>query len=239
MVKRSKTTVLELAPIIMLCLVLFLYFLGELLFPEVKQSGVTDLFIKGGLIGAVLMFVFVYLEGGKQLKHTIITSTYKKTNIILLTGFLIGGFLLGLASNKMGLLTINYSVIPELTLSVEPVLGAYRYILNAPIEDALFILLPSALLNLMSSIFKIVKNPFQHSLGAFILTGTLATVPHRAARGGEMWMHNLFGAIDPSVFIVFGLLGLIAKEYGIFTADALHIGINSGVATAMTYAVVG
>ncbi|MEA3462007.1 MAG: hypothetical protein U9R49_09015 [Bacteroidota bacterium] len=61
----------------------------------------------------------------------------------------------------------------------------------------------------------------------------------RTPIGCDAWWLCLEDAFDFGTFIVFGVFGIVALEFGFFAADALHIGLNMGLVTSSLYTVVG
>jgi len=244
--KKKNIELLRIAvfPTLFVAVLLF-WFLGDLLFPELKTTGTSDIFLKAGFVAAfvIMIIIIIYTKFPKQKFVDIIVKTWERTTVRNVSMGLIGGFVLGALANAQNFSIGQYSVIPLFTAATAPLLGVYSYILNAPIEDVLFIATPRLFIGVLAATRIIKFDPFvgsdiERRIAVFTLTGALAMIAHAVSRGGANWMLDPLSAMDPGVFLFFGLLGLIAKEYGFFTADALHMGVNAGlVTTAFTIVV--
>ena len=217
-------------------LLLLAWFLADLLFPEFKTTGTGDIFLKGGYVAAfvIVLALIVYTKFPKEKFLDVITGTWERTTVrnILLAFF--GSLIIGALANAQGASIGQYSVIPLFTAATAPFLGVFSYMLNAPIEDVLFIATPWLVVGILARVNVIKFDPFKGSdieryIAVFLLTGTVATIAHLVSRGGTMWFLNPLAAADPGVFIIFASLGLIAKEYGMIVADAAHMGLNAGL----------
>lgn len=224
---------------------LLAWFLADLLFPEFKSTGTGDIFLKGGYVAAfvIVLALIVYTKFPKEKFMDVVTGTWERTTVRnLIIGFF-GAMLIGALANTQGASIGQYSVIPIFTAATAPFLGVFSYMLNAPIEDVLFIATPWLVVGILARTNVIKFDPFKGSnieryIAVFLLTGTVATIAHLVSRGGTMWFLDVFSAVDPGVFIVFASLGLIAKEYGMLVADVVHMGLNAGlVLTAFTVVV--
>ena len=229
-----------------------MWWLGLTLFPDLLGDQAV-LFLTGGTVAGSLIIYFIFIEKGatgKSLHGRIITGTYKRTveNKFVIVGFFVGGFILGTLSGEIhgqpaSILVQEYSVFPFFAVATKPIIGFYSYALNAPIEDFIFILAPlGAIITLDNLKLLPFKDEMAKRILIFASIGLLATVAHMEARtpvGCDAWYTCIPQAFDFSTFIVFGTLGIVAKEFGFFAADALHIGLNGGLVTSTLYTVVG